>query len=359
MLHGNGYFSTLSVTASRFEGGNPGKEEQQTKVAKFVGESALIRYGLESDSYFDDRLFLYGGVSARFDKNLSSAYYPLDHIGYGNNRFMEYGAATYKIVPEISADFTPVERLKGSARIAGEWERAEARGDSKEWSLDRWTLMGSGDLYYQIFKYGGLGGEGSVQFLKDDLNDGVFVQPSGSHILEDASDRDATFAGRLYTRLGASESPLTGEVSIGRFYQQPALMELYGTFPGALSNPNLKREKATKFEAAGLYKFRFVLRILSRIYMMEFAGSFRWNFCVPKTWLAHLCAEQNLNSIAVLRNSWMCCCVRPSKKQKTGAIPIRTMAICFLVSLLATILLRRRSICRYILILPGLRSGEA
>ena len=229
MLHGNGYFSTLSVTASRFEGGNPGKEEQQTKVAKFVGESAL--------------------------KNLSSAYYPLDHIGYGNNRFMEYGAATYKIVPEISADFTPVKRLKGSARIAGEWERAEARGDSKEWSLDRWTLMGSGDLYYQIFKYGGLGGEGSVQFLKDDLNDGVFVQPSGSHILENATDRDATFAGRLYTRLGASESPLTGEVSIGRFYQQPALMELYGTFPGALSNPNLKREKATKFEAAGLYKF--------------------------------------------------------------------------------------------------------
>ena len=255
MLHGNGYFSTLSVTASRFEGGNPGKEEQQTKVAKFVGESTLIRYGLESDSYFDDRLFLYGGISARFDKNLSSAYYPLDHIGYGNNRFMEYGAATYKIVPEISADFTPVKRLKGSARIAGEWERAEARGDSKEWSLDRWTLMGSGDLYYQIFKYGGLGGEGSVQFLKDNLNDGVFVQPSGSHILEDATDRDATFAGRLYTRLGASESPLTGEVSIGRFYQQPALMELYGTFPGALSNPNLKREKATKFEAAGLYKF--------------------------------------------------------------------------------------------------------
>ncbi|SHK21409.1 Outer membrane cobalamin receptor protein [Fibrobacter sp. UWH4] len=255
MLHGNGYFSTLAVTASRYEGGNPGKEEQQTKVAKFVGESALIRYSLESDSYFDDRLFLYGGLSARFDKNLSSAYYPLDHIGYGNNRFMEYGAATYKIVPEISADFTPIERLKGSARIAGEWERAEARGDSKEWSLDRWTLMGSGDLYYQIFKYGGLGGEGSAQFLKDELNDGVFVQPSGSHILEDAADRDASFAGRLYTRLGASESPLTGEVSIGRFYQQPALMELYGTFPGALSNPDLKREKATKFEVAGLYKF--------------------------------------------------------------------------------------------------------
>ena len=255
MLHGNGYFSTLAVTASRYEGGNPGKEEQQTKVAKFVGESALIRYSLESDSYFDDRLFLYGGLSARFDKNLSSAYYPLDHIGYGNNRFMEYGAATYKIVPEISADFMPVERLKGSARIAGEWERAEARGDSKEWSLDRWTLMGSGDLYYQIFKYGGLGGEGSAQFLKDELNDGVFVQPSGSHILEDAADRDASFAGRLYMRLGASESPLTGEVSIGRFYQQPALMELYGTFPGALSNPDLKREKATKFEVAGLYKF--------------------------------------------------------------------------------------------------------
>ena len=41
---------------------------------------------------------------------------------------------------------------------------------------------------------------------------------------------------------------------MGRFYQQPALMELYGTFPGAISNPNLKREKATKFEASGLFQ---------------------------------------------------------------------------------------------------------
>jgi outer membrane receptor protein involved in Fe transport len=32
-------------------------------------------------------------------------------------------------------------------------------------------------------------------------------------------------------------------------------MELYGTFPGAVSNPNLKREKATKFEATGTYRF--------------------------------------------------------------------------------------------------------
>ncbi len=255
MLHGNGYFSTLSVTASRFEGGNPGREEQQTKVAKFVGESALIRYGLESVGYFDDKLFLFGGISARFEKNLSGTYYPLDHVGYGNNRYLQYGAATYKVVPEISAEFTPVERLKGSARIAGEWERAEARGDSKDWALDRWTGMGSGDLYYQFFKYGGLGGEGAASFLKDRLDEGVFVQPSGSHLFTDASDRDATFAGRIYSRLGAAESPLTGEVSIGRFYQQPALMELYGTFPGALSNPDLKREKATKFEAAGMFKF--------------------------------------------------------------------------------------------------------
>lgn len=255
MLHGNGYFSTLSVTASRYEGGNPGKEELQTKVAKFVGESALIRYGIESVGYFDDRLFLYGGVSARFDKNLSSTYYPLDHVGYGNNRFMEYGAATYKVVPEVSAEWAPVERLKGSARLALEWENAAARGDSKDWELTRWTGMGSGELYYQMFKYGGLGGEGSAQYLKDHLDDGYFVQPSGSHHLEYASDRDLTFAGRLFTRLGAGGSPLTGEVSLGRFYQQPALMELYGTFPGALSNPDLKREKATKFEASGLYRF--------------------------------------------------------------------------------------------------------
>lgn len=254
-LHRNGYFSTVSVTASRYEGGNPGREEQQTKVAKFVGESAMLRYGLESVGYFDDKIFLYGGLSARFDKNLSSSYYPLDHIGYTNNEFLEYGAATYKVVPEISADFTPTKSLKGSVRMAGEWERAEARGVSKDWALDRFSLLTSGDLYYQIFKYTGFGTEGAVHLLKDRLDGGTFVLPTGGRTLDDAAEREATISGRLYTRLGSNEFPLTGEISMGRFYQQPALMELYGTFPGAISNPNLKREKATRFEASAQYTF--------------------------------------------------------------------------------------------------------
>jgi outer membrane cobalamin receptor len=255
MLHGNGYFSTVAVTASRNESGNPGKEQQQTKVARFVGESALIRYGLESVGYFDDRLFLYGGVSARIDKNISTSYYPLDHIGFGNNVLMEYGAMTYKFVPEFWAEFTPIERLTGVARVAVEWERAEARGNSKDWALDRKTYVGSGDLYYQFFKYAGVGGEGSAQMLKDHLDKGTFVLPTGGRTLDEAKERDGSFAGRLYSRFGASTSPLTGEISIGRFYQQPALMELYGTFPGAISNPDLNREKATRFEATGMYKF--------------------------------------------------------------------------------------------------------
>ena len=253
MLHGNGYFSTLSVTASRYEGGNPGKEEEQTVVADFVGESALLRYGLESVGYFNEKLFLYGGLSFRFDKNMSSSYYPLDHLGYSNTEFMEYGAAVYKVVPEVSAEWTLWNRLKGAARVAAEWERAEARGVSKDWALDRLNLIGSGDLYYQFFRYAGLGGEGSVLFLKDRLDGGTFVLPTGGRTLEDAEKRDATFSGRAYGRLGNSEIPVMGEVSLGRFYQQPALMELYGTFPGALSNPKLKREKATKFETSGLF----------------------------------------------------------------------------------------------------------
>ena len=255
MLHGNGYFSTVAVTASRNESGNPGKEQNQTKVAKFVGESALLRYGLESVGYFDDKLFLYGGVSARIDKNISTSYYPLDHIGFGNNVLMEYGSMTYKFVPEFWAEFTPMERLTGVARVAVEWERAEARGNSKDWALDRKTYVGSGDLYYQFFKYVGVGGEGSAQMLKDHLDKGTFVLPTGGRSLDEAKERDASFAGRLYSRFGASTSPFTGEISIGRFYQQPALMELYGTFPGAISNPDLNREKATRFEATGMYKF--------------------------------------------------------------------------------------------------------
>ena len=255
ILHRNGYFSTIAVTASRYEGGNPGKEEQQTKVAEFIGESALMRYGLESVGYFDDKLFLYGGISARFDKNISSSYYPLDRIGFGNNVFMEYGAATYKFVPEIWAEFAPMERLTGTTRFAYEYERAEARGNSKDWALDRKTFVGSGDLYYQLFKYAGFGGEGSAQMLKDHLDKVTFVLPTGGRTLDEAKNREASFAGRLYSRFGATESPLTGEISLGRFYQQPALMELYGTFPGAISNPDLERERATRFEVSANYMF--------------------------------------------------------------------------------------------------------
>lgn len=138
-----------------------------------------MRYGLESVGYFDDKLFLYGGLSARFDKNVSSSYYPLDHLGYTNNVYMEYGAATYKIVPEIWAEWTPVDRMTGTSRLAFVWERAEARGDSKDWALDRLSFLGSGDLSYQLFKYVGVGGEGSIHVLKDRLDEGTFVLPTG------------------------------------------------------------------------------------------------------------------------------------------------------------------------------------
>lgn len=266
VLHSNGYFSTLSLTASMLFGGNPGKEEFQTKIAKFKGESATLRYELESKSYFSDALFLYGILSAKFDKNVSSSYYPLDHIGYSNSELLEYGAAIYKISPEFIAEISPIKRVKTFVRISPTLERAEARGIKSNWALDRFSFVLSGDIKYQIFKYISLGGEGNFVAINDNLSKETFVLPTGTRPLENASSQSPTFSGKGFIQLENSNVPFSSLFSIGKFYQEPALMELYGTFPGAISNPELKRESATKIEVSVSYKFPSKKTILNATY---------------------------------------------------------------------------------------------
>jgi Outer membrane cobalamin receptor protein len=252
MLHGNGSFSTLAVTATRFEGGNPGKEEQQTVVADFVGESALIRYGLESPGFFDEALFLYGGLSYRFDKNVSSFLLSVWTIwAIRVTSSWNMGALSTSFVPEVSAEWTLWNRLKGAARVAAEWERAEARGVSKDWALDRLNLVSSGDLYYQFFKYAGLGGEGSVHFLKDHLDEGTFVLPTGGRTLDEAEDRDLTFSGRAYTRLGNSEIPGDGGGFAGPFLPAARIDGTLRNLPGSLIESETQTGKGNQVRSLG------------------------------------------------------------------------------------------------------------
>ncbi|MCF0224295.1 MAG: TonB-dependent receptor plug domain-containing protein, partial [Fibrobacter sp.] len=42
ILHDNGYFSTVSASMEHSEAGNPGREDSQTKVAKFTGDGSQV-----------------------------------------------------------------------------------------------------------------------------------------------------------------------------------------------------------------------------------------------------------------------------------------------------------------------------
>ncbi len=299
ILHPAAFFSTVSVGTSYAEGGNPGREDYQTQVAKFNGRSAMFRYFLEVPPLFET-LFFTGGVSGRFTETLAESYYPLDHIGYVSSEYLEYGAAEYKVIPEVQAEYSNRFGIKTSARAAFEWERADARGDSKDWGLTRYAISLAADISYQIWKYMAVGVEGGTYGLRDELEAGTFILPTGNKTLKNGSERDVQFSGRVFLQFGAigsnmnsesfafshSESelksdaqsgkinfgnymkrnPFGGSISFGRFFKTPELTELYGVFPGGVSNPDLKDEMAFRTEVAAFACVPFGNAVLKAAY---------------------------------------------------------------------------------------------
>ena len=247
MLHAGGYFSTLSGNVVHTEAGNPGTEDQQTYVAGFTGDMAQLAYRLETPEYFD-MLLLEAGVAGHFEKNISASYYPLDMIGYTSKDYREYGLAGYRAIPDLSATLS-LDRFEAFVRFAGSAESWGARGTIQEFGLERYTGSVAANAEYGVLPWFSLMAEGNVIKTVDDVDDGKFLMPTGTVQVTDASKRDVNWAGMVQAKLGKKDSWLLGNVSFGRFYRQPQLMELYGVFPGVLSNPTLKDETAHRFSA--------------------------------------------------------------------------------------------------------------
>lgn len=252
ILHAGGAFSTLSVSASYAEGGNPGRGDYQTKTARFESESATLRYLFEFPE-IANCLWLFAGISGGYSKTLSSSYYPLDHIGYYSTERLEYGAAEYKVRPEFYAEFS-VGKFEGTVRTEGGFTQVGARGDSKDWELERFDGSLGGELLFKPLAWIALGGEASVLLTRDEISEGTFVLPTGTTALEAGDEVSVSYSARALARLGQASAPFGAEVSFGRVSRQPQLMELYGTFPGGISNPDLKEETALKFEAGAFVK---------------------------------------------------------------------------------------------------------
>lgn len=265
-LHGNGAFSTIGANVTKSEGGNPGREDYQTKVAGYKGETAQLSYGFEAPGLLENSLWLGAGIAGRFQKDVSHSYYPLDHIGYESADYQEYGAAGYRLIPQATAAYVG-DNLDANLRISGGLDRYEARGGFSDWRLSRYSGNAAGDFEYRVVKAVSVGGEGSVQAIKDDIHGGKFVMPTGTSAIENADDRDISYGGRGFVKFAtsqtaASQTPSSqasssqasrpsfgANASIGRFYRQPEIMELYGVSPGTVSNPDLKEESAIRFEA--------------------------------------------------------------------------------------------------------------
>lgn len=247
MLHAGGYFSTVSASVIHTEAGNPGREESQTYVADFVGESAQLGYRLETPVFLDFML-LEAGVSGKFEKNVSSSYYPLDHVGYSSNKFLEYGLAGYRLIPELLGTFI-FDRFEAMVRLAASAEHWEARGSVREFGLERFSGSVAANAEYAFTNWFSLFAEGNMLKTADEIDGGKFVMPTGTAQISDASPRDLSMGGMVQARLGKKDSWFGGNVSVGRFYRQPQLMELYGVYQGVLSNPTLKEETALRFEA--------------------------------------------------------------------------------------------------------------
>lgn len=260
MLHGNGFFSILSASVMHTQAGNPGTEDLQTYVAEFTGDMAQVAYRLEFPT-IADVLLLTAGVTGKFEKNMSSSYYPLDKIGFPSNYFSEYGLAGYRAIPEISANLL-LDKFEAYLRLAGSAELWESRGSLESFDLDRFAGSIAGNAEYCFTDWFSLFAEGNILKTYDDIGGGQ-VMTTGLETVDEATQRDLSLAGMVQAKFGKKNSWIGGNVSFGRFYRKPQLMELYGVYPGLLSNPTLKDESALRF-VAGLSlatpKNRSVLR---------------------------------------------------------------------------------------------------
>ena len=251
VLHASGVFSTLNFNFSRSEGGNPGRDDYQTSVAGYKGEFAQATYRAELPQLLG-WLWLEFSLTGKFEKAVSHSYYPLDHLGYASSDFLKYGAAGYSLIPEVLANYSG-EKIEANLRLSLDMSYYSGRGSSKPWNLTRYATTSSRDVSYNILKTLSVGGEGSALFIKDDIHGGEYVSPVLTKKLKSAKDRDVSFAGRGFVRYDAPDSRYGGSLSIGRLFRAPQLMEIYGVYPGMVSNPDLLDESALRFEVGGYY----------------------------------------------------------------------------------------------------------
>ena len=247
-LHANDFFSIFSIYGFHAEGGIPGREDYQTKIASFNGNFLQWHYRLETPE-IKNGFWLYPGISGKLNKNMGESYYPLDHIGYLSSDFLEYGILHFSLAPEFYAEWN-TNYFESSARIDLNYENGMPKGNSTDWELERFSSNISFDFLYNLISFLKFGSKIGTLFRQDEIDKGKFILPTGTRNLDKENLDDFSFMGNAFLIFEKEKFPLSASISFGRFFRQPELMELYGVFPGSISNPDLKEENALRFEAS-------------------------------------------------------------------------------------------------------------
>lgn len=81
----NDWLTSIGISHSNENGGNPGRESDQTVVAGF--EKSFLQLNLNTESpTIADKLTFVSQTVGKFEKSTSHSFYPLDKIGYPNDK---------------------------------------------------------------------------------------------------------------------------------------------------------------------------------------------------------------------------------------------------------------------------------
>ena len=250
LAHRDGSASTLQIRHAQSDAGVPGQESSQTVTAGSEEKNVALRYVWESQEA-PNQWRAEGFAHA--DRRRLHWYYPLDKIGIATDAAMESGAFESGAGARVGVDFAPngATWTLGSAVELGS-DRLESRNHSERFSASPWELghsqgQWSANAQIRPWAWCAFDVEGLYRITRDHFSGGVVYST-----MTEQRDRSDTwrnlYSTRLRSTVGPSQGPWRLFVAGGRFFRAPEAMEMYGTGPGLLPNPDLEPESGVQGE---------------------------------------------------------------------------------------------------------------
>lgn len=250
MTHANGSASTLQIRHAQSDAGVPGQESSQTLTAGAEEKNVAARYVWEAP---EATMQWRAEAFAHAQRRRLHWYYPLDKIGIATDAAMESGALESGVGSRFGLDFAPdgAPWSAGSAvELSG--DRLESRNHTERFNANPWELGHSqgqwiANVQVHPLKWFAFDAEGLYRITRDHFSGGVVYST-----MTEQRDRSDNWRNLYTVRLRSTVGPEQGAWRLfmagGRFFRAPEAMEMYGTGPGLLPNPDLEVETGVQGE---------------------------------------------------------------------------------------------------------------